>query len=288
MQGFIQISRYAGMREDLAQAGGGNSSVKLEDNTLRVKSSGVQLAEINEDYGFVDVSMPGFLPISDGRPSIETALHALTPNKYTLHTHPTLVNMLLVNDEGTQRLSKLFPGCAVAGYAPPGKKLAKLVQDAKPDYAKPIFLKNHGLIICADTAEDVVKKTEYVVNRIARYLNIDNSAYTAATELSGKTDKAVVYYCRNALLENMAKRGEFRFDFCPDCVVYLKDAIKLHNGHFYVMADSIKKAKEIESVLVFAAEVAEYNRDNPIDYLPVEEQHSLVGRDDEKYRKSLT
>ena len=40
MQGFIRISKYAGMRNDLAQAGGGNTSVKLDDQVMLVKSSG--------------------------------------------------------------------------------------------------------------------------------------------------------------------------------------------------------------------------------------------------------
>lgn len=36
MQDFIKISKYAGMRNDLAQAGGGNTSVKLDDHIMLV------------------------------------------------------------------------------------------------------------------------------------------------------------------------------------------------------------------------------------------------------------
>ena len=52
MQGFIQISKYAGMRNDLAQAGGGNTSVKLDDRVMLVKSSGFQLADVSENSGY--------------------------------------------------------------------------------------------------------------------------------------------------------------------------------------------------------------------------------------------
>ena len=31
MNSFVKISRYAGMREDLVQAGGGNSAYKITD-----------------------------------------------------------------------------------------------------------------------------------------------------------------------------------------------------------------------------------------------------------------
>ena len=52
MQDFIRISKYAGMRNDLAQAGGGNTSVKLDGQIMLVKSSGFQLADVNENTGY--------------------------------------------------------------------------------------------------------------------------------------------------------------------------------------------------------------------------------------------
>lgn len=55
IQGFIRISKYAGMRNDLAQAGGGNTSVKLNDQIMLVKSSGIQLADVSEKNGYTNV-----------------------------------------------------------------------------------------------------------------------------------------------------------------------------------------------------------------------------------------
>lgn len=49
---FIRISKYAGMRNDLAQAGGGNTSVKLDDRVMLVKGSGFQLADVSENSGY--------------------------------------------------------------------------------------------------------------------------------------------------------------------------------------------------------------------------------------------
>ena len=124
MQGFIRISKYAGMRNDLAQAGGGNTSVKLDDQVMLVKSSGFQLADVSENSGYskidyrliVDYFKENLLvdrqsaetaveqtvltedagnalltkaQMAGGRASIETFLHAVT-GKYTLHSHPTL------------------------------------------------------------------------------------------------------------------------------------------------------------------------------------------------------
>ena len=56
MNGLIQISKYAGMRNDLAQAGGGNTSVKIDDQIMLVKSSGCQLADMSKDNGYMKVN----------------------------------------------------------------------------------------------------------------------------------------------------------------------------------------------------------------------------------------
>lgn len=56
MKSLIQISKYAGMREDLVQAGGGNTSVKLSDTEMLIKASGFQLADITEKEGFAIVN----------------------------------------------------------------------------------------------------------------------------------------------------------------------------------------------------------------------------------------
>ena len=52
MKSFIYLSRYAGMREDLVQAGGGNSSVKLSRTKMLIKASGFQMSEIGEANGY--------------------------------------------------------------------------------------------------------------------------------------------------------------------------------------------------------------------------------------------
>ena len=45
------ISKYAGMREDLVQAGGGNTSVKISDERMYIKASGCQLADVSMESG---------------------------------------------------------------------------------------------------------------------------------------------------------------------------------------------------------------------------------------------
>ena len=56
MEKFIFMSKYAGMREDLVQAGGGNSAYKITDEKMAIKASGYQLAEVTEKSGYAIVN----------------------------------------------------------------------------------------------------------------------------------------------------------------------------------------------------------------------------------------
>lgn len=58
MKDFLLISKYADMREDLVQAGGGNSSLELDGERMLIKESGVQLADVTETDGFSVVNYP--------------------------------------------------------------------------------------------------------------------------------------------------------------------------------------------------------------------------------------
>ena len=99
---FVHLSKYAGMREDLVQAGGGNSSVKIDEKIMLVKASGYQLAELSSNSGYSTIDYNAIseafnkcdnidtLSEEDGKriltsvqkegekPSIETFLHAIT------------------------------------------------------------------------------------------------------------------------------------------------------------------------------------------------------------------
>ena len=52
---LVSLSREAGSRVDYVQAGGGNTSVKLDDGYMAIKASGYLLKEMTESYGFVAV-----------------------------------------------------------------------------------------------------------------------------------------------------------------------------------------------------------------------------------------
>ena len=201
---LLTISHYAGMREDLVQAGGGNSSVKTDDSRMLIKSSGCQLGDLSEQSGWsvVDCTLladflkkhardgfaePGAVKkvmaralLQGGRPSIETFLHAVT-DTVTLHAHPTLLNVLLSRKGGREILEQLFPDSVFVGYATPGIELAmafynELRQHGTADPFPCVFLQNHGLIVSGRTADEVIERTEAVEAAVAVFLRANDSA----------------------------------------------------------------------------------------------------------------
>ncbi len=355
MRDFIKISKYAGMRNDLAQAGGGNTSVKLDDHIMLVKSSGFQLADVSEETGYsrvdyrkiadyfkrhVETQEEGAFTeeigkallqeaqIEGGRASIETFLHAVT-GRYTLHSHPTLVNILTAGNDGMDALRTLFPKAVFVPYRKPGAALAETYyklyreQQAQGAEGSIIFLANHGLVVSGDDGDRVIATTEQVLERIAGYLGEDDSAYQAATAIWRTIQQIdglkgnIVYLSENRYLSReyagreLAEKGLWEHAFCPDCVVYANKkllwlkknyetqdildfteqygmpTLLYYEGHFYILAESVKKAQEIENVMSFAARVQYANRGQEMNLLSGAQEDALLNWDAEKYRRKL-
>lgn len=342
MENFIIMSKYAGMREDLVQAGGGNSSYKLSSEEMAIKASGYQLADVTETEGYAVVNpaviRDEFLNadhledlteeycnqilakafLRGKRPSIETFLHAIS-GKYTLHTHPVVVNAITCRTDGLEILRTLFPEALLVPYAKPGAELAKKYFSAYKAQAISAtqtfditFLQNHGLVISADTAEAVIDRTEEVVCRLEKYLGADFSAYHNVTRIWEQfPDKIVWRVTDHHVLDAYHQYGLWPHVFCPDCVVFLgKSVLQLPQeeqsasiqefcsvygeptvvecqGALYILADSVKKALETQSVLSFSAQVMVLNHGKACKLLSEKEQNELLNWDAEKYRKNL-
>lgn len=341
---LVKISRYAGMREDLVQAGGGNTSVKISDDRMLIKASGYQLADITEEKGYAVVNYKVIKDFFDEKnlddiakddekkllqkafiegekPSIETFLHSIT-GKVTLHTHSVVVNMLAGRKKGMEELKALFPNALIVGYATPGIELAREYFRAYKNSdgnASVIFLKNHGLIVSGDTYEEVRDLTESTISRIAECLKINNGKYRNISAIydalreAGVQDRLVCLVKDCNVYDAYKRNGNraWNIAFCPDALVYcgkkileLQDdfsaenirefvgnyglpAVILYKGYFYTVAVSVKKAKEVESLLSFTAEVVLNNIDKEIELLSEEEQNFLLNWDAEKYRQNM-
>jgi len=214
---LASISSYAGNRFDLVQAGGGNSSVKLDNEQMLIKSSGISLSEVTSESGFVCVNysyIRDYLATTNfdilnkkqreqnankamlesmisalGKPSIETFLHALL-DTVTLHTHPISVNILTAQEDWKSTLLDLWPEAVCVPYQTPGIDLAlaliKEITAFEKDHGnKPrvIFLQNHGLIVSSSNHAEVLSLTDAVTLKIENQLTINLSRYRRVSQL---------------------------------------------------------------------------------------------------------
>ena len=169
----------------LVQGPGGNVSWK-DNDVLWIKASGKWLAKACDEEIFVPVSLsylqeaisnknfscsPSILGDTKLRPSIETMLHALMPQKVIAHLHAVEALAHLVRKNAETRLAELINDSikwVFVDYYKPGAELAACVS-AKltliPD-AEVIFLKNHGIVIGAPD----IRNLELILKKITKLL----------------------------------------------------------------------------------------------------------------------
>jgi rhamnose utilization protein RhaD (predicted bifunctional aldolase and dehydrogenase) len=158
----------------LVQGAGGNISAK-EGDLLWIKASGTWLSEAGEKDIFIPLSksevdtyianrqfdaLPKSLDGSDLRPSIETWLHALMPQKFVVHLHALDILALLIHESSEAELESLYADDETWGfvsYEKPGPALALAVANvmASRSNLQVLFLENHGIVIAADSIQEI-------------------------------------------------------------------------------------------------------------------------------------
>jgi len=232
----------------LVQGAGGNISVK-EKNILWVKASGTWIADAKTKQIFTAVDLDQLnsalqnyqydvLPQTLGedalRPSIETLLHAVMPQKIVLHLHAIEVLAYLVQTNAQESLGQIF-GESISWkfiqYTKPGADLARVVHMALNSSINTnvLFLENHGVVIGANTLEEVMR----VLNSIRKMLNREqknfaNHVFMNAIESSHQNTNIKGYVkCSDADLNELAtipslmNMVEFAWALYPDHVVFL-------------------------------------------------------------------
>jgi len=194
------VSRLLGSERELVLAGGGNTSWKTVETDpfgrrvqrLHVKPSGADLATIlpddftamrldeleplGEGEGMDDARAAGMVlrAMADprqGRPSIETVLHALLPDRWVLHSHADAVLALGNRRDGAERVREaLGDDAAVIPYRRPGLALARecaAARRAHPAISGLVLLR-HGLVTFGESAEQAWRRHVDLVARCER------------------------------------------------------------------------------------------------------------------------
>jgi rhamnose utilization protein RhaD (predicted bifunctional aldolase and dehydrogenase) len=206
IENFVMICQKIGNSFIYSQTAGGNVSTKIDMQKMIIKATGFELKNIDENRGFVminyheinsliekisskmasEISEDDFnnfirktvINIKDFqknyRPSIEAGFHALMPYKYVIHTHSLFVNILCCSKEGEKILHDLFADALWLKYENPGKNLTLSIAKAIKSKKTPIiFLQNHGIIVGADDAIEVLKIHDEINKKIIEKLNLN-------------------------------------------------------------------------------------------------------------------
>ena len=269
---LVNFSRRFGADANFVLAGGGNTSYK-DENYLYIKGSGTALAEMTADK-FVKMNRAALAAIWDKkysvnsaereahvladlmaareageeskRPSVETLLHELFPQKFVLHVHPAAVNGLTCSKQGKAAALKLFPDCVWVDESEPGYVLASLCRGELSAYAEKngkaanlVFLQNHGVFFAADSEVELDAVVINVMGKIYGKITArpDFSAVDADLEtvamlapvlrmLYSVDGMAKVKFTANAEIMKFARSreafAELTEPLTPDHIVYCK------------------------------------------------------------------
>jgi rhamnose utilization protein RhaD (predicted bifunctional aldolase and dehydrogenase) len=229
----------------LVQGAGGNVSWK-QGGILWIKGSGTWLANAIKEDLFVPVDLeqlqqdlslwnfditPKVIGDYALRPSIETILHALMPQKIIVHLHLIQALVYLVSRNGEDHIKKIFSQFPEKGeriaflkYFKPGKELARevfqiLVSDPNINI---IFLKNHGIILGANSIE----KIQTLLTSITVLLNRVISPLDKLSPISLETNVGYIPFpdidVHNLSIDpTLYKRLSSDWVLYPDHVVFL-------------------------------------------------------------------
>jgi rhamnose utilization protein RhaD (predicted bifunctional aldolase and dehydrogenase) len=263
--------------------------------------------------------MPVADPAATLRPSIETSLHALLPDRVVLHVHA--VNTIAwaactgVDEEIVRRLDGL--SWARVPYRRPGLPLSQVVAETlaqrKPDV---LILGNHGLLVgaadCA-AAEALVREVERRLDLPVRPAPAGDRAALEALCSGSDYRPASDRACHHLATDPHSLAVVTKGSLYPDHVVFLGPAMRalsageriadvvaanaaagfpppvallVPGAGAIVRSDIVPGA---EAMLVCLALVTErLPIDAHISYLPEDEERALLDWDAEKYRKALS
>ncbi len=217
LEGLVALSRKIGKEVAYVQGGGGNTSVKLSNGKMAIKSSGTCLKEMSQFYGYTFVDFKklnefilnlskaennftqkinSFADKNYLRPSIETGFHSIL-GKYVIHTHSVFVNILTCAKEGESIIKDLFPDYFWVNYATPGLDLMIEILDkveSPIDKSGVIFLQNHGLIVWADKLDQAFKIHHEISNLIIKKFNLTSFKFDSNYKYSPNKNKNEVIF----------------------------------------------------------------------------------------------
>ena len=333
-----KLSARVGADPLLVQAAGGNTSLK-QNGVLWIKASGTWLMNAVRDEIFVPVRMAPLLQavadidpaaekaeafvvteLNPGglRPSIETTVHALMPQRVVVHVHCVETISLAVQANAETVIGERLRGLdwVFVPYCRPGLPLARAIAERRGPVTDILVLGNHGLVVAAETVAEVETLLGRVCGLLARTPRKAPAADTdALLRLAAGSDYRLpaMPEAHAAATDLMSCRMAAAGTLYPDHVIFLGEGSVIAApgdtaATVVAKASAEGRAAPVEilfpgkGVLVrrdanagaealarcLADVTARIDAQASLRYLTVQDAHQLMNWDAEKYRQELT
>lgn len=269
---LLEISRFYGSDKNFVIAGGGNTSYK-DDQSIWIKASGEPLSELTEN-GLVTLSREKLHHISLNeysddtltredqvktdllksvidpfrfkRPSVETSLHEMINYRFVVHLHPTQINGIMCSRNARNITIQLFGNDVLfVPYTDPGYTLFKRLEADITEFRKIngsdpkiIFLENHGVLVGADTIDEIKSIYSEIICKIEKqipgisdteqlpYNPVMHRVLPVIRMLLSDDKPKIIRYRHNSLISRYySSQQEFHkisLPVTPDIIVYCK------------------------------------------------------------------
>lgn len=246
---YFRIAKKFGNDIFYAQAGGGNTSIKLGDK-LYIKSSGSMLQEAARDKTSVlslnDGSQLKESGFSHLKPSMEFGFHLDIRSKYVFHLHCLRTVLLSVVDKCNdlvKDIRDLGIDCEYLDYLTPGAELHNAIKALDIGSRQGVvILQNHGIIAFSDDISELETIVAAVGIVATAMLNRENY-YFESPPLVKKSAQQAEY--TSFILDHdidVSALFNFRdFMYTPDHVVFLIDKVSWTPIHSYKQIDMDKR-----------------------------------------------
>jgi len=327
------LSIYLGNNLDWVQGAGGNTSVK-DNGVLWVKASGLWLIDAQNKNIFIPLKLDEVLHmISQGlddlisarvsdkqyvdlRPSIEATLHALMPHRFVIHVHSVNVISHAILNNGKKILNDKLDGISWlwVPYVRPGIPLSRTLKKLNASKFDVLILANHGLVIGADTKNNVIKMLREVEKRLSRPIK-KNFYFSDKKKLLNLTKNSAYKlpkydFCHFLAMDSLSLELLIKNPLYPDHVIFLGPGpltlVLIDNFDDNFLAKSFKLKKKVLVIKDFGVLIHRDLSENgeeilhcltnvllrcfpnkKINHLSSAHELELLGWDAEKYRKLI-
>jgi rhamnose utilization protein RhaD (predicted bifunctional aldolase and dehydrogenase) len=190
MQDLVGLAASLGRDLLVVQGPGGNISLK-RDGVMWVKASGTWMMEATSRSILIPVDFAAVLDAlaagdpacetcssfvrhdlvrSGLRPSIETTLHAVMPQKVVVHVHCVETIAIACLSDAAERLATPLAGLnwTFVPYVRPGASLGRAMAERLRPGTNIVVLGKHGLVVAADSVAEAAQLRADVSRRLAR------------------------------------------------------------------------------------------------------------------------